>query len=108
MSGGELLRKMGFKSIAEIVEQHVVLQNLNPQGRLEEREIIYYADKRVMHDKIVTIEERVHDLLQRYGTTEQIEGLIHQNKKLVLAVENKIAGFMKIDIHRAIAGIKAG
>ena len=108
ISGGELLRKMGFKSIAEIVEQHVVLQNLNPQGRLEEREIIYYADKRVMHDKIVTIEERVHDLLQRYGNTEQIERLIHQNKKLVLAVGNKIAGFMKIDIHRAIAGIKAG
>jgi putative nucleotidyltransferase with HDIG domain len=108
ISGGELLRKMGFKSIAEIVEQHVVLQNLNPEGRLEEREIIYYADKRVMHDKIVTIEERVHDLLQRYGNTEQIERLIHQNKKLVLAVENKIAGFMKIDIHRAIEGINAG
>ena len=108
ITGGELLREMGFTSIAEIVEQHVVLQNLNPQGRLEEREIIYYADKRVMHDKIVTIEERVHDLLQRYGNTEQIERLIHQNKKLVLAVENKIAGFMKIDIHRAIAGIKAG
>ena len=108
ISGGELLRKMGFKSIAEIVEQHVVLQNLNPQGRLEEREIIYYADKRVMHDKIVTIEERVHDLLQRYGNTEQIERLIHQNKKLVLAVGNKIAGFMKIDIHRAIEGINAG
>jgi hypothetical protein len=61
---------MGFTSIAEIVEQHVVLQNLNPQGRLEEREIIYYADKMVMHDKIVTIEERVHDLIQRYGKAE--------------------------------------
>jgi putative nucleotidyltransferase with HDIG domain len=108
ISGGELLRKMGFKSIAEIVEQHVLFQNLNPHGRLEEREIIYYADKRVMHDKIVTIEERVHDLLQRYGNTEQIESLIHQNKKLVLAVENKIAGFMKIDIHRAIEEIKTG
>jgi hypothetical protein len=56
----------------------------------------------------VTIEERVHDLLQRYGNTEQIERLIHQNKKLVLAVGNKIAGFMKIDIHRAIEGINAG
>jgi len=108
ITGGELLREMGFTSIAEIVEQHVILQNLNPQERLEEREIIYYADKRVMHDKIVTIEERVHDLLQRYGNTEQIERLIHQNKKLVLAVERKIASFMKIDIHRAIAGIKAG
>jgi uncharacterized protein len=107
ISGGELLREMGFTSIAEIVEQHVVFQNLNPQGSLEEREIIYYADKRVMHDKIVTIEERVHDLLQRYGTSEEIRGLILQNKTLVLAVERKIASFMKIDINRAIEEIKA-
>ena len=98
---------MGFTSIAEIVEQHVVLQNLNPQGRLEEREIIYYADKRVMHDKIVTIDERVHDLLQRYGDGEEIRSLICQNKNLILAVESKIASFMKVDINRAIEEMKA-
>jgi hypothetical protein len=98
---------MGFTSIAEIVEHHIVFQNLNPQGRLEEREIIYYADKRVMHNKIVTIDERVHDLLQRYGNTEEIESLIIQNKNLVLAVESKIASFMKIDINRAIEETKA-
>jgi len=107
LSGGELLREMGFTSIAEIVEQHIVLQSLNPQGRLEEREIIYYADKRVMHDKIVTIDERVHDLLQRYGNGKEIRSLICQNKNLILAVESKIASFMKIDINRAIEEMKA-
>ena len=106
-SGCELLKEMGFTRIAGIVEQHVVFQNLNLQGRLEEREIIYYADKRVMHDRIVTIEERVHDLIQRYGASEEIRSLILQNKNLVLAVESKIAGFMKIDIHRAIQEITA-
>ena len=108
ITGGKLLREMGFKSIAEIVEQHVVFQNLNPQGMLEEREIIYYADKRVMHDEIVTIDERVHDLLQRYGNTEQIENIILQNKNLILAVERKISGFMKIEINRAIDKLNAG
>ncbi|HET6461711.1 MAG TPA: HDIG domain-containing protein [Syntrophales bacterium] len=107
ISGGELLRKIGFTRIAEIVEQHIVLQNLNPQGILEEREIIYYADKRVMHDKIVTIDERVHDLLQRYGNGEEIRSLISQNKNLILAVESKITSFMKIDINRAIEEMKA-
>jgi putative nucleotidyltransferase with HDIG domain len=107
ISGGEFLREMGFTSIAEIVEQHVVFQNFNPQGRLEEREIVYYADKRVNHDKIVTIEERVHYLLKRYGITEEIRGLILQNKNLVLAVERKIASFMKIDINRTLEEIKA-
>ena len=108
ITGGKLLREMGFTGIAEIVEQHVVFQNLNPQGRLEEREIIYYADKRVTHDKIVTIEERVHYLIQRYGNTEEIRSRIIQNKNLVLAIERKIAGFMKIDIHRAIDELNAG
>lgn len=107
-SGGELLREMGFIRIAEIVEQHVVFKNLNLQGRLEEREIIYYADKRVMHDKIVTIEQRVHDLIQRYGTTVEIRNLILNNISLVLAMERKIAGHMNVDIHQAIQEIAAG
>ena len=108
ISGGELLREMGFTRTAEIVAQHIVFQDLNIQGRLEEREIIYYADKRVTHDKIVTIEERVHYLIQRYGNTEEIRSRILQNKNLVLAVESKISSFMKIDINRAIEEIKAG
>ena len=107
LSGGELLREMGFTSTAEIVEQHIVFENLNLQGRLEEREIIYYADKRVNHDEIVTIDERVHYLIQRYGNTEEIRSLISQNKTLALAVESKITSFMKIDINRAIEEMKA-
>ena len=101
-SGGELLRELGFPRIAGIVEQHVIIQNLNLEGRLEEREIVYYADKRVLHDTIVTIEERVQDLVQRYGTLEEIRNLILQNKSQVLAIERKIADFMAIDLHRAI------
>jgi len=60
-----------------------------------------------MHNKIVTIDERVHDLLQRYGKAAEIKSLIIQNKNLVLAVESKIASFMKVDINRAIEEIKA-
>ena len=33
---------------------------------------IIYADKRVMHHQFVSIEDRYADLLERYGTTEQI------------------------------------
>jgi len=104
-SGGKLLRELGFPSIAEIVEQHVIIHNINLQGRLEEREIVYYADKRVLHDTIVTINERVLDLIERYGTGEEIRNMILQNKDHVLKVERKIASFMKINIDQAIQGI---
>jgi uncharacterized protein len=104
-SGGTVLRELGFPRIAEIVEQHVIIQDLNLEGSLEEREIVYYADKRVMHDKIVTIKERVIDLIKRYGIEEEIRNLILQNEVQVRAVERKIAGFMKIDINHAIRKI---
>ncbi len=104
-SGGVLLREMGFPRVAEIVEQHVIIQNMHLEGRLQELEIVYYADKRVMHDKIVTIDERVHDLIRRYATGEQIRSLIIQNKEQALMIERKIAGFMKISIQDALAVI---
>jgi len=105
-SGGALLRELGFGRIAGIVEQHVILSNLNLKGRLEEVEIVYYADKRVMHDKIVTLDERVHDLIRRYATTEEIRDQILKNRALAFAVERKIAGFMKMDIRDALEEIQ--
>jgi uncharacterized protein len=101
-SGGALLRELGFSSTAEIVEQHVIFKKFNHGGRIEEWEIVYYADKRVMHDTIVTIDVRLHDLAQRYGKTDEIRNLILQNKSQVLAIERKIAGFMAIDLQQAI------
>jgi uncharacterized protein len=106
-SGGKLLRDLGFPVIAVIVEQHVRFRNFNPEGGLEEWEIVYYADKRVMHDAIVTVDERMQDLIHRYGATAEIENLIRQNASQVRMVERKITGFMKMDIDRALQGITA-
>jgi len=103
-SGGILLRDLGFALIAEIVEQHVTL-DLDPAGPVMEKEIVYYADKRVMHDKIVTLEERVQDLLIRYGKTLELRNRILQNLQHVLPVEHKLNRFMKTDIHNAIKEI---
>jgi uncharacterized protein len=105
-SAGELLRELGFVSIGEIVKQHVILLNFDPKGRLEEREIINYADKRVMHDRIVSLAERVQDLIQRYGATEEIKNRIQQNEIQVIAIEKKIAGFIAIDLDIAIQRIQ--
>jgi putative nucleotidyltransferase with HDIG domain len=103
-SGGELLRQLGFPRVAEVVEQHVTIHDLHLQGRLEEREIVYYADKRVLHDAVVTVDERMKDILQRYGAAEEMRRLIHYNRGQVLAVERKIADLMKIDINQAVRG----
>ena len=104
--GEELLRGLGFARVGEIVKQHVILLDFDPKGRLEEREIINYADKRVMHDRIVSLAERVQDLIQRYGTSEEIKNRIQQNESRVIAIEKKIAGFIAIDLDIAIQSIQ--
>lgn len=98
-------RDPGFGLIARIVEQHVVITDVNLAGPPEEKEIVYYADKRVMHDNIVTLEERVQDLLIRCGKTEAICNQILENLRQVIPVERKLSSFMKTDIHDAIEEI---
>jgi putative nucleotidyltransferase with HDIG domain len=101
-TGGALLRELGFPAVAQIVEQHVWMDHLDLDGELQEKEIVYYADKRVMHETIVTVEERMRDLITRYGVNEETCRRIRANNLQVLDVERKIAGFMRIDIDMAI------
>ena len=105
-SGGELLRDLGFASVGEIVKQHVILLDFHPQDKLEEREIVNYADKRVMHDRIVSLAQRVEDLIQRYGATEEIRNRIRLNERMVCAIEKKIADSMSMDLDGAIQRIQ--
>ena len=105
-SGGELLRELGFARIGAIVQQHVILSDFNAQDKLEGREIVNYADKRVMHDRIVSLAERVEDLIQRYGITDKIKDRIRQNASVAYALEKKIASSMTIDLDIAIQSIQ--
>lgn len=41
------------------------------QGIFSAREIVFYADKRVRHDAIVSLEERLEYILDRYGGEEE-------------------------------------
>ncbi len=102
-SGGMLARALGMERIAEIIEQHVFLKDFNPGGPLLAKEIVYYADKRVMHDTVVSLDERVEDLVIRYGTTPERVALIRKNLEHARAVEAKIARHMKTGM-RGLSG----
>ena len=101
--GGKILRELNFNSIAEIVESHIFLDNFDPHGKLEEKEIVYYADKRVMHDKVVTVDDRINDLVERYGMTDKHKVLILLNRNTILHIEKKIQSFMKKNIDEVIS-----
>ncbi len=102
--GGRIMRDLGYESIAVIVESHVVFEGFDPGGPVEEREIVFYADKRVMHDTIVSIDQRVDDLVNRYGVNQKIINLIIENKSFVLRLERKIQDHLTDDIDELLAG----
>ena len=63
----KILETEGYPEVAKIAESHV-LHNIIPPGRLPgiEAKIVFYADKRVKHDKVVSIDERFKYLRERY------------------------------------------
>ncbi len=66
-AGAHLLHQLGYPKIAEIVRQHVVLDDEIWDHPFTEVALVYYADKRVKHTQIVSLAERFQDLQERYG-----------------------------------------
>lgn len=104
-SGGLLLAQLGFSAVGEMVAEHVILKDFHPAGELLNKEIVYYADKRVMHDRIVTVQERVADLIIRYGATQERIQSIKANSEQACQLEVKISRFVTVELQDIVAGI---
>lgn len=69
--GQEICTALGFPEIGEIVKEHVILKEFKAKmykkGLFDAKEIVYYADKRVRHDEVVSLEHRLEYIVDRYG-----------------------------------------
>ena len=66
-TGDRYLESRGFPELGRIVGQHVRLNDYGASGTPTAAEIVNYADKRVLHDKIATLDERMDYIVERYG-----------------------------------------
>jgi putative nucleotidyltransferase with HDIG domain len=83
--------------VADIVGEHVRLREYRPQGELTEKEIVYYSDKRVNHDRIVSLGERLAYILERYaGGQEEIRRRILANFEMCREVEERLLHGVKL------------
>lgn len=89
-AAGRLLREMGHERVARVVEQHVVAEEVPGLVRITEEELVNYSDKRVMHDRIVTLEERFEDLKERYGRSPESRAIIGSHLERARKIERKI------------------
>ena len=95
--GAAVLAEMGYPEVARIVKEHVYLAadpaSPQPPG---ETEVVNYADKRVLHTRVVTLRERFADLLERYGGTPEAKARLAALELKVQALEDKI--FAPLDL----------
>ncbi|MEA3240833.1 MAG: HD domain-containing protein [Pseudomonadota bacterium] len=87
--GADWLDEKGLKPVAWVVRHHVRLQ-LDLLQPVDEKELVFYADKRVQHEKIVTLLQRFIDLQDRYGKNEVVLGLLEEMKTTTFGLESKI------------------
>lgn len=86
--GAKMLREMGYQEIAEIAAGHM-FSMIFEQGGLDtwEKKLVYYADKRVNHDKRVSINERLEYLANRYPQGAE---MFRKAKPMLLEMEKEI------------------
>ena len=72
-TGAEYLVGLGYPEVSDIVRQHVKLDLYLDGGQLSEAEIVNYSDKRVLHDRIVSLNERMDYILERYGRALELQ-----------------------------------
>ena len=81
---GKLLSEKGYPEFGEVLKLHGLeeVNNFDENTSLEAK-IIWYADKRVTHDIVVTLEKRYEYLKEKYGSKS--EGKMSEIKSTLLS-----------------------
>jgi len=110
LEGQEICLAEDLVGIADIVASHILLKDYSPNSRLSEKVIVYYADKRVNHDQVVSLEERLAYILSWYGRhDENLRTRIRKNFNKCLAIEKRIFSpldFRPFDVQHLISDIE--
>lgn len=106
-TGEKLLAEIGYPEVGRIVGQHVRLDRYFASAVLTEAEVVNYADKRVLHDRIVPLGERMGYILEKYGRAPERKRAILLLWEKTEALEARLfAGlpFAPDDINRFLDG----
>ena len=94
-TGGALLASLGYPEVAEIAYGHVQIEEVQLARPLAELHVVNYSDKRVMHDRVVSLHARFDDIFVRYGSRPGAEPRLKAMYERAIALEKQI--FARLD-----------
>jgi putative nucleotidyltransferase with HDIG domain len=98
-TGARYLEERQFPEVADVVRQHVRLDDDSDSASIGAATIVNYADKRVLHDKIVSLDERMQYILERYGETPARQERIRELWRITARLESRM--FAPLSFHPA-------
>lgn len=94
LTGAELINEMGYPDVAYIIGHHVILDETFASDEPAEVEIVNYADKRVLHDRVVSLRERMDYILVRYTKHPGDRERIARNWLKIKGLEKKLFDYL--------------
>ncbi len=98
-TGARFLRSLGYPEVASVVLQHVRLSRYSDSSLPSPSEIVNYADKRVLHDQITDLAERMRYIEERYGADDKKRQRIQLLWRDSVRLEQKLFRFLPFEPH---------
>ncbi len=99
LSGCAAVAAHGYHGVADIIRQHVAPDSGGPD--ISAAEIVSYADKRVLHDRVVSLHERFAYLKNRYGKSpldiERIDAAHQRTREIERRIALMLPGGFHVD-----------
>lgn len=100
--GAEICLELGLDQLAEIVRDHVLLPEFNMDryvnGIFTAKELVFYADKRINHDQVVSLDERKEYIVEKYGRNELVRlSVITENFNKCKSLEDHLFSFLDFE-----------
>jgi putative nucleotidyltransferase with HDIG domain len=103
-AGAQLLRDLEFENVADVVAAHT---DCTFTGRLDEAAIVYLADKLVSGERIVGLERRFENALERFREDPVALAAALQRRATAEAIAHRIENSLGIELPLFISNLSA-
>ncbi len=92
IAGYKILSELNEEVLALIIRRHGLDGIVDPEIKpvTWEEKLVHYADKRVRHDEVVSLEERLEDLHKRYKPNTEKDEKSENIRKAITLLEQEI------------------